>query len=86
MNLPVLYWRSPRYAVMCRALAELAKARLLTIIEIDRAAVPCGRWVRIDRPIRIPQLRDWCALRLVKYPAPHVFSPIKPRYRYEVRR
>lgn len=67
--------------------AMLAVRRLHAVIAADRQAVPCGRWVRIERPIRIPKLDGWLGIfPATRAPLWRTFKPVKPRYRYEVRR
>lgn len=67
---------------------QVAVRRLSHIIAADRAAVPCGRWVKV---IRLPKTQGGMMMRLVdeamwRRASTFIDSITKPRYRYEVRK
>lgn len=67
--------------------AIVAKIRLINVIEEDRRAVPCGRWVRCFPAQRKWQLLAEQALFCGRpIPMPPYGKELRPRYRWSERR
>ena len=65
----------------------VAKDRLRRIIAADRAAVPCGRWVKCFPRLKIWQMgAEQAAFFGHPIPPLPTGKALWPRYRYEVRR
>lgn len=83
-------WRKRKWR---HASANVAFVRLEQIIAADRAAVPCGRWVKEKSNPYLVVVVCQLIAGAMRTPEPHRSQAIgqyrswlKPRYRYEVRR